>query len=273
MSAARRAGGRGHEDDSHDEPDERWAVSYADMVTVLMCLFIVLFAVSNVDKTKFELLANSLATGFGQESTEGGADTAEGIVVPPELQDDDGVVDLTARATAEYESLEQLREQMRAALTAQGLQDTVDFDIDDRGLNVGLVGAETFFGDNSTDLSAKADAVLDAIGDVLTSVDNQVSIEGHADHRTSAQPFPTNWELSGGRATQVARFLVEHEGVAGSRVKATAFSDTRPIVQGDTPEALASNRRVDIVVESDEEDQVRALIPALAAAAAEGGTP
>lgn len=58
MSTARRARGRGHEDDSHDEPDERWAVSYADMVTVLMCLFIVLFAVSNVDKTKFELLAN-----------------------------------------------------------------------------------------------------------------------------------------------------------------------------------------------------------------------
>ena len=268
MSPARRARGRGHEDDSHDEPDERWAVSYADMVTVLMCLFIVLFAVSNVDKTKFELLANSLATGFGQESTEGGADSAEGLIVPPELQDDDGVVDLAARAAAEYESLEDLRDRMSAALAAQGLQDTVSFVIDDRGLQVGLVGAETFFADNSTELSAKADAVLNAIGDVLVTVDNQVSVEGHADHRVSASPFPTNWELSGGRATQVARFLVEHEGVGGPRVKATAFSDTRPIVQGDTPQALASNRRVDIVVESTEEEQVRALIPALAAAAA-----
>lgn len=268
MSAARRAAGR-HEEDSHDEPDERWAVSYADMVTVLMCLFIVLFAVSNVDKTKFELLANSLATGFGQEETEGGADTAEGMVIPPELQDDDGVVDLAARAAAEYESLEELRDRMSSALAAQGLQDTVDFEIDDRGLQVGLVGAETFFADNSTALSAKADSVLDAIGDVLASVDNQVSVEGHADHRQSADPFPTNWELSGGRATQVARFLVEHEGVGGARVKATAFSDTRPIVQGDTPEALASNRRVDIIVESTEEEQVRALIPALAQASEE----
>lgn len=266
MSTARRSGRRGHDDDAHEEPDERWAVSYADMVTVLMCLFIVLFAVSNVDKTKFELLANSLATGFGQEPTEGGADTAEGMVIPPELQDDDGVVDLAARAAAEYESLEQIRDRMTAALAAQGLQNTVDFVIDDRGLKVGLVGAETFFGDNSTDLSGKADAVLDAIGDVLLTVDNQVSIEGHADHRLSAAPFPTNWELSGGRATQVARFLVEHEGVSGPRVKATAFSDTRPLVQGDSVEALASNRRVDIVVESKEEEQVRALIPALAAA-------
>ncbi|KQZ25044.1 OmpA/MotB family protein [Microbacterium sp. Root553] len=266
MSTARRTRGRGHDDDAHDEPDERWAVSYADMVTVLMCLFIVLFAVSNVDKTKFELLANSLATGFGQESTEGGADTAEGIVVPEELQDDDGVVDLTARAEAEFESLEQLRDRMTASLATQGLQDTVQFVIDDRGLQVGLVGAETFFADNSTELSAKADSVLDAIGDVLTTVDNQVSVEGHADHRVSALPFPTNWELSGGRATQVARFLVEHEGVGGPRVKATAYSDTRPIAQGDSPQALASNRRVDIVVESTEAEQVRALIPAIAAA-------
>ena len=271
MSTARRAGGRGHEDESHDEPDERWAVSYADMVTVLMCLFIVLFAVSNVDKTKFELLANSLATGFGQEeTTTGGADISEGMVIPPEMLDEEGEPDLTQRAAAEYESLEELRERMRASLAAQGLQDTVEFVIDDRGLKVGLVGAETFFGDNSTDLSAKADAVLDAIGDVLTTVDNQVSVEGHADRRLSAAPFPTNWELSGGRATLVARFLVEHELVGGARVKATAFSDTRPLVEGDSPEALASNRRVDIVVESTEEDQVRALLPALADAAGKG---
>jgi len=270
VSAARRRGGRAQHDDEHDEPDERWAVSYADMVTVLMCLFIVLFAVSNVDKTKFQMLANSLATGFGQEEKPGGADTTEGMVIPPEVVTDDGVEDLTQRAAAEYESLEELQERMRSALAVHGLQGTVEFVIDDRGLQVGLIGAETFFGDNSTNLSAKADAVLDVIGDVLVTVDNQVSVEGHADHRVSAFPFPTNWELSGGRATQVARFLVEHESVAGGRVKATAFSDTRPVAQGDSPEALASNRRVDIIVESDEEEQVRALIPAIAAGAGEG---
>jgi len=159
------------------------------MVTVLMCLFIVLFAVSNVDKTKFELLANSLATGFGQESTEGGADTAEGVIVPPELQDDDGVVDLAARAETEFESLVGLRDRMSTSLAAQGLQDTVQFVIDDRGLQVGLVGAETFFADNSTDLSAKADAVLDTIGDVLATVDNQVSVEGTP--ITGSRPLPS----------------------------------------------------------------------------------
>lgn len=267
MSTARRAGGGRHEADSHDEPDERWAVSYADMVTVLMCLFIVLFAMSSVDAGKFEQLANSLAEGFGKEPTEGGADTTEGLIIPPDLIADEGTEDLTARAAVEYDSLEELRERMRQALAAQGLEHTVEFVIDDRGLKIGLVGAETFFADNSIELSGVADAVLDIVGDVLTGVDNQVSIEGHADHRLPAAPFPTNWELSSGRSTQVARFLVEHEGVAGARVKATGFSDTRPLVEGDSADALARNRRVDIVVESTEQEQVRALIPALAATA------
>lgn len=272
MSAISGARGGRREIEAH-EPDERWAVSYADMVTVLMCLFIVLFAMSTVDKGKFEQLANSLASGFGRDVTEGGADTTEGLVIPPEMLDEDGAEELTARAATEYESLVELRERMRQALAAKGLERTVDFVIDDRGLKVGLIGAETFFADNSTQLSAKANAVLDAIGDVLAGVDNEVSIEGHADHRAAVPPFPTNWELSSGRSTQVARFLVEREGVAGARVRATGFSDTRPLAPGDDAAALAVNRRVDIVVESKEEERVRALLPELVAAVKEADRP
>lgn len=268
MSIVRRAGRRAHEAGAHDEPDERWAVSYADMVTVLMCLFIVLFAISNVDKGKFDQLANSLSTGFGQEATKHGADITKGLVIPPSILNEKGVPDLQTRAAAEFASLEALRDRMRAALAAQGLDSSVDFTIDDRGLKIGLIGAETFFADNSTDLSPNADAVLSTIGDVLTGISNQLSVEGHADHRHAAAPFPTNWELSGGRAVQVARFLVEAKGIAGARVSATGFSDTRPLALGDTAEALAKNRRVDIIVESTEPDPVRALLPAFAAAAA-----
>jgi chemotaxis protein MotB len=270
VSAARRS--RRHRQTSESgetAPDERWAVSYADMVTVLFCLFIVLFAVSDLDKGKFEQLANSLAAGFGNELTEGGAGAAEGLILPPETSNETETEDFTERAAIELETLEELRERMRQALTAQGLQDTVEFFIDERGLKVGLIGAETFFANNSTDLSTKANAVLDAIGDVIASATNEVSVEGHADYRVAVYPFPTNWELSSGRATQVARFLVEHEAIPGPRVRATGFSDTRPAVTGTTPEALASNRRVDIVVESTEEEQVRILIPSLTAAAAQ----
>ncbi|MDQ1113079.1 chemotaxis protein MotB [Microbacterium testaceum] len=270
MSSRRPARGRGHDEGEHDEPDERWAVSYSDMVTVLMCLFIVLYAVSIVDETKYEQLKNGLAEAFGQSQTPGGGDFTEGLVIPPELLAEEGVEDVAVRAARERDNLEQMKQQITSALAAQGLAETVDFVIDERGLKVGLVGAETFFTDNRTDLSAKADAVLDAVGDVLAAAGNPLSIEGHADHRAAVAPYESNWELSSGRATKVARFLVEHEGITGSRVQAVGYSDQRPLVEGDTAEDLAANRRVDIVVQSTEEEKVRALIPGLVQTAPQG---
>lgn len=269
MTSARRAGGRGHEEAGHDEPDERWAVSYADMVTVLMCLFIVLYAVSVVDETKYDQLKNGLAAAFGQSQVEGGGDLTEGLVIPPELLDDNGVRDVATRAAQELDGLEKMRQQITDALASQGLQNTVDFVIDERGLKIGLVGAETFFADNRADLSEKADRVLALIADVLAATDNQISIEGHADHRAAVPPFESNWELSSGRSTKVARFLVEQKSIAGTRVQAVAFSDQRPIAAGDSAEDLAANRRVDIVVLSTADEQVRSLIPGLVQAAAQ----
>lgn len=272
--SARRGGRRRaveHASSGHDGPDERWMASYLDMITVLMCLFIVLFAMSSVDQQKFEQLRDSLATGFGQDPSEF-VDTA-GLVLPEELRADDGGHAANAElaaAQAEVNRLEELRDRLEGALDARGLAGTAEFIIDDRGLTVGLVGAETFFETNSTALSGKAVAVLDALGSVLVEVENEVSVEGHADYRAPVAPFPTNWELSSGRATQVLRHLVEVDGLKGDRIQAVGFGDTRPIAEGTDDAALARNRRVDIVVLSDAEEEVRALIPTVAAAAPPG---
>lgn len=266
MSARRR---RRHEAASEREgPDERWMASYLDMVTVLMCMFIVLFAMSTVDKEKFEALSASLATGFGQTPSEQ-IDVSEGVVVPVDLVDDEGEsfadTPLDA-AIEEFDDLSALRDRLRDALAANGLESTATFRIDDAGLTVGLVSAETMFGTNSTQLSDRAVAVLDALGGVLVEVSNQISIEGHADYRTSAAPYATNWELSSGRATQVLRYLVEARGLAAGAVRAVGFGDTRPIAQGVTDAELAQNRRVDIVILSDADEDVRRLLPELAQA-------
>ncbi|WP_194420334.1 OmpA/MotB family protein [Microbacterium abyssi] len=250
--------------DEHSGPDERWMASYLDMVTVLMCLFIVLFAMSTVDQEKFEALSASLATGFGQDPSEF-ADVAEGVVVPPELIDEEGEPadpDLAA-AVKEFDDLSALRERLREALAQNHLEADVTFTIDDRGLTIGLVSAETFFDTNSTNLSAKAVAVLDTLGGVLVDVPNEISVEGHADHRGAVAPFPTNWELSSGRSTQVLRHLVEAGGLPANNVKSVGYADTRPIAEGSSAAALAKNRRVDIVVLSQVKEEVRNLIPSV----------
>ncbi|HEV7956135.1 MAG: hypothetical protein JWL94_913 [Microbacteriaceae bacterium] len=254
----------GHPVDEH--VDERWLVSYADMITVLMCLFIVLFAMSTVDQQKFQDLRESLATGFGAEASET-ADSASGVLVPPEVASGEsdtltpaGNITDWERAKLEVNELTALREQIRNGLVQQGLERTVGFAIDERGLTIRLVGSETFFQSNSTTLSDVARRVLASIGQILAGSSNELSIEGHADTRQSAFPFATNWELSSGRATEVLRHLVESSGVAGERIGAVGYGSARPIAAGAAPTDLASNRRVDIVVLSDEPEAVRALI-------------
>lgn len=241
----------------HDGPDERWMASYLDMITVLMCLFIVLFAMSSVDQQKFEQLSASLAEGFGGETTE----------MPEFIGNAEEGVDAATEARTELEELTALQEKLRTALHKAGADGAATLTIDERGLTVGLVSADTFFATNSTELSPRAVTVLGAIGGVLASVPNEISVEGHADHRTAAAPFATNWELASSRATQVLRFLVEKQSLSPQHVKSVGFGDAQPIASGDSAQALAQNRRVDIVVLSEATEDVRDLIPGLQGAA------
>ncbi|BDZ39196.1 OmpA/MotB family protein [Microbacterium suwonense] len=266
MSVRRR---RRIQPDGHSGPDERWMASYLDMITVLMCMFIVLFSMSTIDLKKFSALSASLATGFGQEQTER-IDVSEGVVVPPELLEEDGEgfadIELSA-AQREFDDLSALRDRIRTALSEQRLTDTATFTIDSRGLTISLVSAETFFATNSTALSGIAVTILNTLGGVLASIPNEISVEGHADARQSAAPFATNWELSAARATQVLRHLVETCGIDPGVIKSVGYGDARPVAEGTSPEALAKNRRVDVVVLSGADEEVRQLLPALQAKA------
>lgn len=259
MSARRR---KKHEEPEEHENEERWMASYMDMVTVLMCMFIVLFAMSTVDAKKFEQLKDSLATGFGQVKTQK-VDTAKGVVVPPKHVDESGKSTEFALAQQEAQNLEHLKDQIQAALTRDGLQDAVELKIDSRGLTIGLVGNSTFFDSNRAELSARALAVLNDIGPVLAPASYDVSVEGHADLRQPGAPYPTNWELSAGRATSVLRHLVEVNGFPQNRIAAVSFGSARPVdgFTGTTDNDLAQNRRVDVVVLSAQPDDIRKLIP------------
>lgn len=259
MAAARR---RKHEPEEEHENEERWMASYMDMVTVLMCMFIVLFAMSTVDAKKFEQLKDSLATGFGQVKTQK-IDTATGVVVPPAQVDEKGKTTDFALAQQEAQNLEKLKEQIQRALTRDGLQNAVQMRIDERGLTIGLVGSSTFFASNRAELSATATRVLDDIGPALAPTPYQVSVEGHADLRQPGAPYPTNWELSAGRATSVLRHLVETNGFPQARIAAVSYGSARPLANatGMTAADLAANRRVDVVVLSNQPERIRELIP------------
>ncbi|WBM80112.1 flagellar motor protein MotB [Cryobacterium breve] len=303
-----RGRGRGLEEEHVEHVDERWMASYMDMVTVLMCMFIVLFAMSSVDSQKFFQLKNSLATGFGAVDV-GKIDTATGVVVSAANANanDPAAKDLgtasatsTSAATAtatpaatatssstatpaptpaltdlqiatqEVADLSSVQAALKAAVTAQGIDSIVQFTIDARGLTIGLVGTDAFFAPNLATLSPKATAVIDAMSPILSADKREVTVEGHADRHGVTVNYATDWELSSARATSVLRRLVEVGGVAGERISAIGYGSTRSVTMADSLDAMAQNRRVDVVLLSSEPDAVRALIPSILAGQAAG---
>lgn len=235
----------------------RWAVPYGDMLTVLMALFIVLYAMSSVDEGKYEALAASLADGFNSpievvlDSPDPGAPEEKPVEEMSPYEE----------ALAEISDLAALKEAVESDLEAKGLAEGIEYEIDDRGLTFKLLGTDTFFESNSAILTGKANAVISTITPRLASDTRDVSVEGHADARAAAFPYETNWDLASARATTVLRYISEVGGVSGVRLSATSFGDAHPAVSGATNAAYSANRRVDLVVLSDASEEAKALIP------------
>jgi chemotaxis protein MotB len=262
MSRRRKAqhGGE-HEEGS----SERWTTSYMDMVTVLMCLFIVLYAMSTVDKDKFEKLRLALSTGFGTTKTEK-IDTARGVVVPKVDVGKKGVTTDSSAATAEVNKLTSIEKSISQSLQAQGLASSVSFSITSDGLTVSLVDAASFFAGNSAVLQPNTDRILNVIGPVIRTVPNQDAIEGHADGHANPYPYATDWDLASARSTAVLKYLINQTGVPEAQIYSSSYGAARPLAQAVTPDKYALNRRVDIVVLAQATDSVKVLMAKVLAA-------
>ena len=263
--------GRGHKGAAHDEghADERWLVSYADMITVLMCLFLVLFAMSSIDADKYEQLKASLATGFGTTPSTN-VDSAVGVIVDPKYVDKQGVGFNTEEspedenkkaAKQEVEKFDALVKEITANLAAQGLEDQVSFTIDERGLTVKLLGGQTYFAGDSAYLQSTAITAIDAVGAALSGLPNHVSVEGHIDPYGQGSPALNDWELAGARSTAVLRRLVETGVIAAERISSTSYGGVHPEVDSES----ALNRRVDIVVLTELPGAAAGMIPEVVA--------
>jgi chemotaxis protein MotB len=284
----RRRGG-GHEEEEH-ENHERWLVSYADMMTLLMVLFIVMFAISQVDQRQFNALKDGLAAGFGQSvSVLDGSDAAmeqPGIApIPPvapanfdadvsqesaNVQAVQEAVDEAARlrnerqyadAAAEVSRLEEVRDRLLAALREHGLEADVRMAIDGRGLTVSLVSRHIVFAPNLADLTPRGKQVLDVLAPVLRDLPDSLQIDGHT-NQVPVKPkfYPTDWELSAARAITVLRHLNESGKVPAARMSAAAFGHERPLIDPDRKGSQQLNKRVDIVVLSGAAGETRALL-------------
>ncbi|MFZ0158127.1 MAG: flagellar motor protein MotB [Kineosporiaceae bacterium] len=295
------AGTRRAHEEEHEEHEnhERWLVSYADMMTLLMVLFIVMFAISQVDQKKFMALKTGLSAGFGAPvailsggdqlldpggavapdsvnlagSAKGDTRTAnENPQVSPEKVAE--IVRATSHAAAAKEAanLKQAQEELKRALREAGLPKGATFRIDERGLVVTIATDQVLFDSGSAALRWKGKLILDALTPTLTRLPNKISVDGHTDSiPIHTARYPTNWELSTDRATGVLRYLGSSIPVA--RMSATGFADTRPLRAGTGASAMAANRRVEIVVQASVDNTAGRAIAEVANQVAHPSTP
>lgn len=251
---------KGHRRRAHDEEHEehenheRWLITYADMITLLMVLFIVLFSISQVDLAKFQRFRAGLAEFGNGESLVALGD--DGLLSDPELAQ----LEQAERALAEQEAAAEAARAQAEALTAAeasivedlravGLAGLVRFRLEERGLVVTIVTDQVLFDPGSDQLTRDGRSIVSVIADVLASLPNHLSVEGHTDSVPIATDrFPSNWELSTARATSVLRELADGHGIGVERLSAAGYADQRPAGDNGTSAGRAANRRVEIVV-------------------------
>ena len=213
---------------------DRWLLSYADLVTLLLALFTTLYAASSVDAGKLAPLQTSLREAFDAPPIME-TKNPTGAIVPP--------VTVVAGQTAQDDLQLRLEKELSEALRLQ----RVDIHRDARGLIVSLP-QEAAFGTGSTEISAEARDLIGRVAAAVAPTVHAIRIEGHTDNvpiRTSR--YASNWELSTARASAVVAFLVEAE-FDPTRLSAAGYGEFHPRVANDTAENRARNRRIDIVI-------------------------
>ncbi len=228
---------------SHD----RWLVSYADFITLLFAFFVVLYSAAQVDKKKVVQLSAAIETAFQQMGAfpaAGGNLPLENLQIaitpaPPTNPP------LSAEETGDLANLEKELKEMLAAEIAKG---EVALRAGPDGLVISLreVG---FFDSGSAGVKSGSQVAFGRIATQLELHPYRIRIEGHTDNiPIHTSQFPSNWELSTARATELVRLLIVKYGFAPAQLSAAGYAEYHPIASNDTPQGQAQNRRVDIVV-------------------------
>jgi chemotaxis protein MotB len=278
------ARGRGrHRGAGHsEESEERWLLTYADMITLLMALFMVLFSISSVNISKYQTLQKSLKAAFSGNILPGGkaisqqGSTANASHVPAtfelqaiepvQTQGSSALQNSTARSTptagatqaaiaqqgaAQRETNEfaQIKHELDAYAKSHGFSSSVKTTIEKRGLVIRVLTDDLLFASGQATLSSNATSLLSEIGQLLNIDETHpISVEGNTDDvPIHSSLYPSNWQLSTARASSVVEFLIAH-GIAASRLTATGNADQRPVASQATEAGRARNRRVEIVL-------------------------
>ena len=243
----------------HEEHEnhERWLVSYADFITLLFAFFTVLYATSQADLDKQKEFQDSFKKNFASlmsSGTGGQGDDATGFttfkknsVIHPQMDT------FPPRGAGPAEIQNYVERKIDEKLKSGDRESIADLRHDAVGVHIQLA-ANKLFTAGSAELDSSATAALEEIGNLLKESGRKIIVEGHTDDEPIRnERYPSNWELSAARATKIVRYLMARHRIPGKSLTAIAYADQRPVVANDSAEHRARNRRIEILIATDDQ--------------------
>lgn len=245
----------------HEEHEnhERWLVSYADFITLLFAFFVVMYSVSSVNEGKYRTVSESIKTALNPINSIPASRLpfTVGNAKPKTIPSDSvSTNDPVIRRMREI--LTRINPNLKGDISEVKITET------GRGTIMISLPESILFQSGEARVRSEALPFLKALAEVLIEMDRHVRIIGHTDNvpiRTAQ--FPSNWELSAGRAVMVVRIFSELYGVPVSHLSATGFADAKPLESNDTSAGRTKNRRVEILIleKALEENNLDTLLP------------
>jgi len=233
-----------------EEGAPAWVVTFGDLMSLLLCFFVLLLSFSEMDKAKYKEVSGSLAKAFGVQRKIKAFEAPKGIKMVSRDFDQELI---PARPREEFIAMQQ-REKIGMALKKevetrfQDLQDLIQVEVGEKEVTIRLMG-ETTFDSGKADIKTQMVPLLLKIGSVLADGKGEVIIAGHTDNvPIYGGPYGSNLKLSIARAATVAEFLLAKSAIPASRVSTMGFGKYRPIDSNDTDEGRKRNRRVEIIL-------------------------
>ncbi len=214
-----------------DADRDRYIITYADLITLLLGLFIILYAMSNIDKAKYRSAVEALGTVFGN-----GNQSNSAMVVP------------TPVFSVPHISQKTLMRSLQKVISENKFDNSIKLVKNERGITIRILD-DILFASGQAAVTVSTQKVLSSLGPVLRELPNDIRIEGHTDNvPIKSSLFPSNWHLSVARATNIAYYLMNTEKLSPDKISIVGYSKYKPIASNDTPEGKKLNRRVDIVI-------------------------
>ena len=228
------------------DDDATWLVTYADLMTILLVFFILLYALVSLETEKYKHAVETVKVQL--KDTEALIGLVELMEIPETADTQVTIEDITGLRDRKKNLFEDIQKFARASHQKKNISTRI---LD--GKIIVSIKGKALFTSGSARLNAAATYIFDEIMQILADYpDYNINIKGHTDNiPISTQSFPSNWELSAVRATTVLKYLIS-KGISPKRLTATGYGDVLPLVPNTSGENRAQNRRVEFVLEKKE---------------------